>query len=226
MGLSLLCLAGCGSWQELPVRDNSATSAALRVAVRPQAWSRGDKPGPGIEAGVERVRADDVRTLATGESLTLNGQVISGPGSLPQRADVQVAHVGYTHRLYFGSQFELEPFIGLASVKLRYRATPAGAPGQELSTSRTALIGGITPRLRLNDWAALETRFSIVPFSESDVTGGSIELAAVLTPIPQLALRLGYARRSFATDFRGDPGFTTQLDVHARGPFAALQFEF
>lgn len=223
---AVILLSGCGSFQQLPVRDDSAPSAALRAAVRPQAWARSDKPGPGFEAGFERVRANDVRTLATGESLTLNGQPISGPGGLPQRATVQVAHLVYTHPFRFGSQFELEPFGGLASVKLRYRATPAGAPAQELATSRTALIGGITPRLRLNEWAALEARFSVIPLSNSDVGGGSVELAAVLMPIPQLALRLGYARRSYGADFQSDPNFTTQLEVGARGPFAALQFEF
>jgi hypothetical protein len=224
--VSLVGLSGCGVWQSLSVRDDEVASAALRMAVRPQAWARSEKPGPGFEFGFERVRAQDVRTLAAGEAITLNSQVINGPERLGQRATVQVAHLAYTHPFYFGGYFELEPFGGLASVKVRYRAEPAGSPLRpELATSRTALIGGITPRLRLNEWAAVEARFSIIPLSDSDVYGRSAELSAVLTPIPHLALRLGYAQRRHGADFRADPGWT-QLDVRSSGPFAVLQFEF
>lgn len=223
----LVGLSGCGVWQSLSVRDDEVASATLRVAVRPQAWARSEKPGPGFEFGFERVRAEDERSLAAGETLTVNAQVINGPDRLAQRATVQVAHLVYTHPLYFGSHFELEPFGGLASVKVSYRAEPAGSPLRpELATSRTALIGGITPRLRMNEWAAVEARFSLIPLSDSDVYGRSAELAAVLTPIPHLALRLGYAQRRHGADFRTDPGWTTQLDVRSSGPFAVLQFEF
>lgn len=219
-------LSGCGVWQSLSVRDNEAASAAVRVAVRPQAWARSERPGPGFEFGFERHRAKDTRTLAAGESITVNNQVINGPDTLGQNATVQVAHVAYTHPLYFGGYFELEPFGGVANVKLRYRAEPGGSPLRpELDTQRTSVIGGITPRLRLNEWVAVEARFSFIPLSDSDVYGRSAELAAVLTPVPQLALRLGYAKRRHGADLNIDSVWT-QLDVRSSGPFAVLQFEF
>lgn len=223
---AVMVLPGCGVWQSLSVRDDDAASAAVRVAVRPAAWARSERPGPGFELGYERHRAKDKRTLAAGESITVNNQVINGPDTLGQNATVQVAHLAYTHPFYFGSHFELEPFGGVANVKVRYRAEPAGsALRPELATSRSSVIGGITPRVRLNEWVAFEARFSFIPLSDADVYGRSTELAAVLTPIPQLALRLGYAQRRYGTDFKNNTSWT-EFDVRSSGPFAVLQFEF
>jgi hypothetical protein len=222
----LAALSGCGVWQSLSVRDDEAPSVALRAAVRPQGWARSERPGPGFEIGYERHRAKDVRTLAAGESITLDTQVVTGPDTMGQNATVQLAHVAYTHPLYFGGYFELEPFGGVAQVKVRYRAEPASsALRPELNTSRTSVIGGITPRLRLNEWVAVEARFCFVPRTDADVYGRSVEVSAVLTPVRQLALRLGYAQRRYGADFNIDTAWT-QLDVRSSGPFAALQFEF
>lgn len=219
-------LSGCSAWQQLSVRDNESPSTAVRVAVRPQAWARSERPGPGFELGYERHRAKDVRALATGESITVNDQVINGPDNMGQSATIQLAHVVYTHPFYIGSYFELEPFGGVASLKARYRAEPSGSPLRpELNASHTSVIGGITPRFRLNEWVAFEARFSFVPLIDSDVYGRSTELAAVLTPVPQLALRLGYSQRRYGAEFNTNSAWT-QLDVRASGPFAVLQFEF
>lgn len=222
----LVPLSGCGVWQSLSVRDDESPSVAVRAALRPQGWAHSERPGPGFEIGYERHRAKDVRTLAAGESITVDTQVVTGPDTMGQRATVQLAHAVYTHPLYFGSYFELEPFGGVAQVKVRYRAEPANSVLRpELNTSRTSVIGGITPRLRLNEWMAVEARFSFVPRSDADVYGRSAEVAAVLTPVRQLALRLGYSQRRYGADFNIDTGWT-QLDVRSSGPFATLQFEF
>lgn len=226
MMLMVAPMSGCGVWQSLSVRDDQSPSAAVRAAIRPQGWAHSERPGPGFEIGYERHRAKDVRTLAAGESIAVDNQVVIGPDTMGQSATVQLAHVAYTHPLYFGSYFEPEPFAGVAQVKVHYRAEPASsALRPELNTARTSVIGGITPRLRLNEWMAVEARFSFVPLFDTDVYGRSIEVAAVLTPVRQLALRLGYAQRRYGADFNIDTSWT-QLDVRSSGPFATLQFEF
>ncbi len=226
LAASQIGLSGCGVWQSLSVRDDNAPSAALRVALRPQAWARGERAGPGFEAGYERHRADNVRTLAAGESVTVDNQVITGPDALGQRTTVAVSHVVYTHPLRFGSYFELEPFGGIANVRVRYRAEPGSTPARpELNASRGTVIGGITPRWRFNEWLALEARFAFIPLADADVYGRTLEAAAVLAPAPQVALRVGYAQRRFGAEFDA-PTNWTQLDIRSRGPFATLQFEF
>jgi hypothetical protein len=224
---AVMALSGCGSWQQLSVRDDNASSIAVRAAFRPQAWARDERPGPGFELGFERFRADSVRRLAAGETLILDNQNVTGPGDMDQSAVVRRAHVVYTHPIYFGSVFQLEPFLGLAHLRLRYRAMPAGsAVRPELNASTTGVFGGITPRVRVNDWVSVEARFSLMPnYDRVDVYSNAAEVAAVLTPVPALALRLGYAQRRVGVDFNADANWT-QLDVRADGPFATLQFEF
>jgi hypothetical protein len=219
--------SGCGVWQQLSMRDDNAPSVAVRAAFRPQAWARDERLGPGFEAGFERLRAHDVRRLAAGETLVLAGQTLTGPDDLGQSALVRRAQVVYTHPLYFGSLFQLEPFLGLAKVRLTYRASPAAsALRPTLTASHTGVIGGITPRVRIDDRFAVEARFSLMPsYSGADVYVHGAEVAAVLTPVRQVALRLGYAQRRVGTDF--DAGVNrTEFDLRANGPFATLQFEF
>ena len=224
---ALAALSGCGVWQSLSVRDDSSSSVAVRAAVRPQAWARSSEhPGPGFEIGYERYRAQEARTLGAGESLSLSGQTLLGPDVMGQTATVRAAQVVYTHPFYPAEHFELEPFVGVANVKVRFRAEPASTLQRpELNAARTAFVGGITPRGRLNDWLALEARFSFIPLVDSNVYGRSIELAAVITPLPSVVLRVGHSQRRLGIDFDTNTSWT-QLDVRARGPFANLQFEF
>jgi hypothetical protein len=224
----LASLSGCGVWQTLAVRDDEAASVAVRAALRPAAWARSDRtgPGPGFEIGFERYRAKDGRALGAGESITLGNQTVNGPDTLAQTATVQQAQLVYTHPLYFGDHFELEPFGGLAHVGVRYRAEPNQSSVRlEQKATRTTVVGGITPRVRLNEWLAVEARFSFIPLLDSDLYGRTIEVAGVLKPVPQLALRLGYAQRRMGVDFKDNSAWT-QLDVRANGPFATVQLDF
>jgi hypothetical protein len=220
-------LSGCGVWQSLSVRDNGSPSVAVRAALRPAAWARSSEhPGPGFEIGYERYRAQEARTLGAGESISLSGQTVLGPDVMGQTATVRTAQVVYTHPFYPAEHFELEPFVGVANVKLRLRAEPASTTQRpELNAARTAVVGGITPRGRINEWLALEARFSFIPLVASNVYGRSIELAAVVTPVPSVVLRVGHSQRRIGIDFDTSASWT-QLDVRARGPFANLQFEF
>ncbi len=225
---ALAGLSGCGAWQTLSVHDDEAHSVAVRAAFRPPAWARSDRPGPGpgFELGFERYRARDARSLGAGESITLGNQTVSGPDVLAQTATVQQVQLVYTHPLYFGDHFELEPFGGITQVGVRYRAEPTqSALRPEQKATRTTVVGGLTPRVRLNEWLAVEARFSFVPLLDSDVYGRTIEVAGVLKPAPQLAFRLGYAQRRMGVDFNANSGWT-QLDVRANGPFATVQLEF
>jgi hypothetical protein len=227
--VALAGLTGCGAWQTLSVRDDEAASVAVRAALRPPAWARSDRPGPGpgFELGFERYRAKDARVLGAGESITLGNQTVTGPDTMGQTATVQQAQLVYTHPLYFGDYFELEPFGGVANISVRYRAEPSqSALRPEQKATRTTVVGGLTPRVRLNEWLAVEARFSFVPLLEGDLYGRNIDLAAVLKPVPQLALRVGYAQRRTGMDFNASNSAWTQLDVRANGPFATVQLEF
>ena len=227
LSIATLALSGCGSRQQLSVRDDNAPSFAVRAAVRPQAWARDERPGPGFEFGVERWRASDVRQLVAGETLVLANQTLTGPDALGQSVVLRRVQVAYTHPLYFGEVFQLEPFVGLAEVRLHYRVAPGASPLRpELRASTTGVIGGITPRARVNDWFAVEARFSTMPsYRTAEVSSHSAEVAAVFTPVRSLALRAGYAQRRAGIEFDVSTNWT-QLEVRANGPFATLQFEF
>ena len=220
-------LSGCGALQQISVRDDNAPSVAVRAAFRPPAWARDERLGPGFEAGFERLRASDVRRLAVGETLVLAGQNIAGPDDLGQSVVVRRAQLVYTHPVYFGEVFQLEPFIGVANVHLRYRASPAASTSRpELTASTTGVIGGITPRVRVGERVSVEARFFLMPtLASGEVSSNGAEVAAVLTPVRTLALRLGYAKRGVGTDFDAD-ALRTPFDLRADGPFATLQFEF
>jgi hypothetical protein len=229
LAAALAGLSGCGVWQTLSVHDDDASSMAVRAALRPPSWARSDHPGPGpgFELGFERYRAREARSLGAGESITLGNQTVTGPDVLAQTAIVQQVQLVYTHPLYIGEHFELEPFGGITQVGVRYRAEPTqSVPRPEQKATRTTLVGGITPRVRLNEWFAVEARFSFIPLIDSDVYGRTIEVAGVLKPVPQLAFRLGYAQRRMGVDFNANNSGWTQLDVRANGPFATVQLEF
>lgn len=226
--VSALALGGCGVYQQVSVRDDNTSSLAVRAAYRPATWARSDgRPGPGFEVGFDRYSASDVRRLLPGDTLVLKGQTINGPDDVAQSATVRRVHVVYTHPIYFGDIFQLEPFLGLANVQLRYRAVPATSPARpELIARNTGAYGGITPRVRVNEWLSAEARLSLMPNIEySNIYNHAVEVAAVLSPVPSLALRLGYAQRRTGTDYDTYPN-TTQIDLRATGPFATLQFEF
>jgi hypothetical protein len=226
---ALAGLSGCGVWQTLSVHDDEAASVSVRAALRPSSWARSDRPGPGpgFELGFERYRARDARSLGAGESLTLGNQTVLGPDVLAQSVTVQQVQLVYTHPFYIGDHFELEPFGGITQVGVRYRAEPTQSTLRpEQRATRTTVVGGITPRVRLNEWLAVEARFSFIPLIDSDVYGRTIEVAGVLKPVPQLAFRLGYAQRRMGVDFNANNSGWTQLDVRANGPFATVQLEF
>ena len=227
LAMALTSLSGCGVWQSLAVRDDNAPSVAVRVAVRPQAWAHDERRGPGFEFGLEQFRAHDVRQLATGETITIGSQNLLGPDPMGQVVTVRQAQVAYTHPFYFGDVFQLEPFVGLANVRVRYRAEPTNtALRPELVRSSTVVFGGITPRLRLSESADVEARLTLAPTLDvTDVYSRTLEVAAVLRPVSAVALRLGYAQRRVGVDFNVETNWT-RLDIRANGPFATAQFEF
>jgi hypothetical protein len=234
--LSRLCLlstaaalAGCGALQQVSVKDDNASSVAARAAIHPQSWARGGGSEPGIEVGLVRQRASSSRVLGAGEVLVLGGQSVLGPDTANQVATVQQGHVAYNHRFRFGassgSGFELEPFVGVARYNLRFRLEPSASTVRpEVNEWHSAVIGGVTPRWRFNPWLTLEAR--IEGLGGSRIDSRQVEAALVISPAPQLALRLGYADRRHSMDLV-EPGTSwTRVELRARGPFAALQLEF
>lgn len=221
LGVVLVCLAGCGT-QRVPVTDNNSSALALRAAIYTQTAARGEHSGPGIECGYEGYSAKAARTLALGELFSLGGVDLVGPDTLRQRATVGRVHVAYTHRLRYGPNFELEPFVGVARVELRYRAEPTNsALRPALNVAQTGVIGGITPRWRFNEWLALELRITGANGRRTD--SFSSDAAVVLSPAPNLSLRLGFSEREQSAR---DEANTSWIEVRARGPSASLLFEF
>lgn len=223
-GLVLLAiLAGCGNVQNVPIRDRDSPVGSVRATFHGKSGTR--PSGPGIEVGYEQYTAKDTQTLAAGESVLLDGGSFVGPNTLRHKAQMQYGYVAYNHRLRFGDHFELEPFAGVARVNLKMRSTPnSGVTVTTLDDRHTGFIGGVTPRWRFNDWVALEARLSYLNAS-AWASGTSYEAAVVLSPAPQVALRLGYSGRRHDIE----PvlaGAVSEVNIRARGPMATLQFDF
>lgn len=224
LGLALaMTLAGCGSVQNVPIRDRESPAGSVRATFHGK--TDGRPAGPGIEVGYEHYTAKDAQTLAVGESVVLDNASFVGPQTLQHKAQMQYGYVAYNHRLRFGEHFELEPFVGVARVHFKLRTTPgSGNTVTSLSDRRTGAIGGVTPRWRFNDWLAVEGRLSYLNAS-AWASGATYEAAVVFSPAPQVALRLGYSDRRHDIE----PvlsGAVSEVTVRARGPMATLQFDF
>lgn len=224
----LVCLAGltaCGALQSVPVTDNNSASFAVRATLRGKSGERNERSGPGVEIGYESYRARDTQTLAPGEVIVLEGASIVGPDTLHHEARLRQGYVAYNHLFRFGPNFQLEPFVGATRVHLRITTdTASGATRPMLDDWRTGVIGGVTPRWRFNDWLAIEARLSYFNAS-AWAHGQSYEAAVVLSPVPNVSLRLGYSERRHDVE-AVVPGWYSEVNIRARGPLATLQFDF
>ena len=221
--------AGCSiEPQRLSLRDTNTPDAAVYVSVRPAIWSRAGGPARGFEAGYQQYRAEGTQMLATGESLQVGRQTLAGPDTLLQKAKVAAWHFGFTDRFYFGPAFELDVSAGGMKLDVDYELRPqSGVLGtQPFARSNTTPYGSITPRYRFGPALALEAR--IAAAGNVDRAGHDRQDAAlVLSPMPQVALRLGYAWQRTAIGSWNDPLFdNVELRIRARGPAASLRLEF
>jgi hypothetical protein len=222
---ALLCLlTGCGTLQSVPIKDNESPAFAVRGTWHAKQGEASRSSGPGIEAGYEGYRARDTQQLAAGQSILLEGGAIVGPDTLRHEARLRMGYVAYHHRFRFGS-FELEPFGGVTRVHLKVRTdTASGSSIPSFDEVHTGGIGGVTPRWRFTDGLAAEFRFSY--FSAGAwAHGESYEAALVLSPAPQVSLRVGYSERKHDVE-AFVPGWYSEVNIRARGPMATLQFDF
>lgn len=222
---TLLGLTACGTVQNVPIQDHNSPALSVRGTIHARSGTSGRSEGPGVEVGYERYKASDTQSLAAGQSLVLEGGSISGPETLQHDARMRYGYVAYNHRLRFGDHFELEPFVGAARVHLNMQSVAASS-GTVLAFDRlrTGVIGGVTPRWRFNDWVAVEARFSYLQAAPW-ATGETYEAALVLSPVPQVSLRLGYSERKH--DIKPSViGWWSEVNIRARGPMATLQFDF
>jgi hypothetical protein len=218
-------LSACGSVQNVPVRDRESPAGAVRASWHGGARDAGRASGPGVEIGYEYYTARDTQSLAAGQSVVLEGGSFFGPDTLRHRARLQYGYVAYNHRFRFGEHFELEPFVGAARVRMRLQTTPgSGGTVTTVDDHRTGVIGGVTPRWRFNPWLGVEARLSYLGAS-AWASGETYELALVLNPVPQLALRLGVSDRRHDIE-SVVPGGTSEVNLRARGPMATLQLDF
>jgi hypothetical protein len=172
LGSVLLCapLVGCGVGPLLTVADNNSPSVAVRATFRPQNLSRtpGRSDG-GFELGYERFEAHSTQTLEASLPAVVNGQIINPPDTLHNSATVQTAHIAYSHRFSMGSQFQLEPFVGLSALSTEFRVQPSSpAPAATARYNHSAVLVGVTPRWRFNDQWAVEARVAAVRFDAID----------------------------------------------------------
>lgn len=225
-----LGIAGCASEpQRLTLRDPSTNDAALHVALRPEAWARANgRPARGFEAGYQQYRAEGPQVLNAGQSINVGAQPIAGPDTLLQKAKVVAWHFGYTDRLYFGPSFEFDFSGGGMKLDVDYELRPqSGAVGaQPFARSNTLPYGSVTPRWRFGPLAALEARLAAAGATDR-AEHNRQEAALVLSPVPQLSLRLGYAWQRTTIKSWSDPLFdNVDLRIRARGPAASLKVEF
>ncbi|MEO8155735.1 MAG: hypothetical protein ABI605_21940 [Rhizobacter sp.] len=221
----LAMLAGCGAIQHVPVNDDNSASVAVRASFHRRSAETNERYGSGIEVGYESYRARDTQTLAAGESISLDGGTVFGPSTLQHEARLRQGYVTYNHLLRFGPHFQLEPFVGLTRVNLRIRSDPgSGSTLLLLDEWRSGVLGGVTPRWCFNDWVAIEARLSY--FDTGDwVHGKSYEAALVLSPVPNVSVRLGYSERYHDVETLGS-GWSSEVNIRARGPLATLQLNF
>lgn len=222
-------LAGCGPLQRLTLRDKDSNEGDVLVSVRPAAWARSGAAGPGrgFEAGYQQYRASGDQVLAAGESLSAGPQVVTGPDVLAQKAKVAAWYVGFTDRFYFGPAFELDVGVGGMKLDVDYELRPrSGVTGaQPFARSNTLPYGAITPRYRFGPNLALEARLAAA--ANARASHDRQDVALVLSPMPQLALRLGWSWRRTSIESWSDPVFdNVDLDIRARGPAVSLRLEF
>jgi hypothetical protein len=215
-------LVGCSGLQGVQVHDHNAASVALRATVRPQAWAHGQRSEGGIEFGYERYRGVGTQALALNTFIDVGSQIVNGPDTLRNELTVQQAHVAYTHRFHFGRTFELEPLVGVANLNLALKVKPTTAllqPSDE--SSITTVFGGITPRWRFSDKVAIEARFTGV--TGTLLHGNTLDASLLLSPVPNLTLRVGYADRNLYFTQRNS---LSDVDMQAQGPSVSLSFDF
>lgn len=223
-------LVGCASEpQRLTLKDPSTNDAAFHVALRPAAWARaGGGPARGFEAGYQQYRAEGPQTLPANQSLIVGAQTITGPDTLLQKAKVVAWHFGYTDRLYFGPAFEFDFSGGGMKLDVDYELRPqSGVLGtQPFARSRTLPYGSVTPRWRFGPLFAVEARIAAAGATDR-AEHNRQDVALVLSPVPALSLRLGYAWQRTTIQSWSDPLFdNVDLRIRAHGPAASLRVQF
>ncbi len=219
-------LVGCGSIQNVPIKDTNAPGVAVRATFRGLSGEPARRLGPGIEVGYEGYRAKGTQSLAAGESIVLLDATFTGPQDLRHEARLQQFYVGYNHRFAFGPHLEFEPYVGVTQVSAKVLTTPpSGTRVTSFDERGVGVTAGFTPRWRFNDRVAVELRYNFFG-TRVRTSGIAYEAMLVLSPAEHVALRLGWTGRNhtIADDF--PVGFTSEIDVRTRGPMASLQFDF
>jgi opacity protein-like surface antigen len=228
----LALLGGCSSYQNASISDHNAPGGAVRATFR---GKQGDSPrrlGAGVEVGYESYRAEGTQSLGAGETLAFRNEAMTtftGPQELAHDARLSQLYMAYNHRFGIGSHLELEPYVGATRVRVKVVTTPqAGAGVRVIDDTQSGVTVGFTPRWRFNDKVAVELRYNAMRTGRrhaSGVTSGSTyEAVVVLSPVDQVALRLGWVDRKHKT---GDDLETfSSVDIRSRGPMASLQLDF
>ena len=221
-------LAGCSVPQRVMLRDSNVNDAALLATLRPAAWARQGGPARGFEAGVQSYRAEGDHALSTNQFLTVGNQTINGPDTLHQKAKVVAWHFGFADRFYFGPAFELDMSVGGMKLDVDYELRPqSGVIGaQPFARSHTLPYGAITPRYRFGPLLSIEARLAAAGLTHQ-ANHERLDAALVLSPAPQLSLRLGYAWQRTGIASWSDTLFdNVDVKIRARGPAVSLRLDF
>jgi hypothetical protein len=219
-------LVGCGSIQNVPIKDTNAPGGAVRATFRGLSGEPARRLGAGIEVGYEGYRPKGTQSLAAGESVLLLDATFTGPQDLRHEASLRQFYVAYNHRFGFGPHLEFEPYVGVTQVWAKVLTTPASGNRVTAFDERSVgVTAGFTPRWRFNDRVAVELRYNFFG-TRLDTTGISYEAMLVLSPAEHVALRLGWTGRNHTISDNFPVGITSEIDVRTRGPMASLQFDF
>lgn len=219
-------LVGCGSIQNVPIKDTNAPGGAVRATFRGLSGEPARRLGAGIEVGYEGYRAKGTQSLAAGESIVVRDATFTGPQDLRHEASLQQFYVAYNHRFAFGSHLEFEPYVGVTHLWAKVFTTPVSGNRVTAFDERGAgVTAGFTPRWRFNDRVAVEVRYNFFD-RRLGTTGSAYEAVLVLTPAEHVALRLGWTGRNHTFKERFVVDFSSEIDVRTRGPMASLQFDF
>jgi hypothetical protein len=220
-------LGGCYTPQALNIKDSEAMSYSARAT-----WRLTPTPRGGLEVEVGQVRGSDVQALPDFNTVTLGGRSITGPVTLQNEATLRHGHFVYNHLLFPNRPVEMEWFAGIAALRLDWTTTPT-TPAQPAISHRLGTwggTGGVAGRWKINSNFAIEGRLSamgtLLGTPEYEGTRGAGELVLVLSPVPELRLRLGYAESSTRMQGRDFRNSDSEVSFKTRGPIAGLTFEW
>jgi len=206
------------------VNDEDTLARTGSMIVRPLTMAMGNHNQGGVEFNYERYRGHSEQRIDLNHYVETGEGPISGPQIIDNTADSESGRIAYNHLLKFGPHFELEPSLGVTYERMTV-TTQSRLPNARLETIEDKALGlglSVAPRFVVNEFIAIEGRVGAIVDEDSD-TAFTSNMALVLSPIPNIALRGGYYWRD--QDIESLPG-ESDLEIEFEGMLASVTLRF